>query len=465
MWKKNSLNVKILGFFLLFSILLLVFLWTFQVLFIDSFYRNEKTKDVESVGNYIKTIHKKENAQNLLDEVSFEKEVCIEITDKENFLYSSNFFGKGCMMDGNQKISLIQEFIASERKETFFEFNNPRFNNETLLYAIQLEDEKYAFVNTSIEPIDATVYILEKQLMIVTVIVLILSFIISFFISNHLSRPIITLNNQAKKMANGDFKSKFDDQSNILELNELSSTLNYARDELSKTDELRRDLIANVSHDLKTPLTMIKAYAEMSMDLHQKKPKKQKEDMEIIISETDRLSSLVEDILDLSKMESNTEELQIEEFDIISLTNEILKRYQLYQELENYQFIFDHSKKHITISADKKRIEQVIYNLINNAINYTGEDNKIMISIQEIKNKIHVEITDTGKGIKEEDLPYIWDRYYKNKKKHKRNLIGTGLGLSIVKKILKQHKYGYGVKSKIDQGTTFYFEIPSKKEK
>ena len=162
-------------------------------------------------------------------------------------------------------------------------------------------------------------------------------------------------------------------------------------------------------------------------------------------------------------MQSNIENLNIEEFDLISLSEEILKKYNLYQETENYKFIFNHNEEKIKIAADKKKIQQVIYNLLNNAINYTGEDNTVTLNINKNKDKILVEIIDTGKGIKEEDIPYIWDKYYKNKKKHKRNLIGTGLGLSIVKNILEMHNYKYGVKTKQNEGTNFYFEINEKK--
>ena len=459
MWKnKSSLTTKILGAFLLFSVLILGFLWAFQVLFLDSFYKNEKTYDIQQVGNYIKTIQNKDNFDELIENVSFDKEVCIEITDSDNQLYVTNFFGKGCMMDGEKKLSYLKDFITSDVKEKTYSIHNPRFNNETLLYAIKLDQNRYAFINTSLQPIDSTAYILRKQLVLVTIVVLCLSFIISYFISNYLSKPIVDISRQASRLAEGDFKGEFKSNSNISEIQELSDTLNYAREELGKTDELRRDLVANVSHDLKTPLTMIKAYAEMAMDLHRKKPQKQKEDLEIIVSETDRLSLLVGDILDLSKMESSIEELNIEEFDLVLLVDEILKRYQMYQELENYHFIFNHKDSSVLIHADKKKMEQVIYNLINNAINYTGEDNTVTISILQ-KDLIRVEVSDTGKGIKEEDIPYIWDRYYKNKKKHKRNLIGTGLGLSIVKSILEAHHYTYGVNSKIDHGSTFYFEI------
>ena len=463
MLKKNNLNNQILKYFLIFSISILAFLWAFQVLFLSSFYKNEKTNEIKNVAEKIKENQNKNNFDQIINDLSFDKEVCISITNDEQSLYETSFFGKGCMREERDKLLYMNDFINSNKESKSYEIVNKHFNSDTLLYAVKLDNSKYAFINTSIDPIDSTTKILEKQLIIVTIIVLLLSIIVSYFISKHLSSPIINLNSQAKNIAKGDFSKEFDDKSNILELNELSTTLNYARKELERTEELRRDLMANVSHDLKTPLTMIKAYAEMAIDLHSKNKKKQKEDIEIITSETDRLSLLVEDILELSKMQSNIENLNIEEFDLISLSEEILKKYNLYQETENYKFIFNHNEEKIKIAADKKKIQQVIYNLLNNAINYTGEDNTVTLNINKNKDKILVEIIDTGKGIKEEDIPYIWDKYYKNKKKHKRNLIGTGLGLSIVKNILEMHNYKYGVKTKQNEGTNFYFEINEKK--
>jgi signal transduction histidine kinase len=111
------------------------------------------------------------------------------------------------------------------------------------------------------------------------------------------------------------------------------------------------------------------------------------------------------------------------------------------------------------VSADKQKMMQVIYNLINNAINYTGDDKKVFIKVSKVKKEYLVEIKDTGKGIKKEEIPYIWDKYYKKDKKHQRNVVSTGIGLSIVKEILTKHKFDYGVKSVPKKGTTFYFKI------
>ena len=460
MWKmKNSINHKILNYFLLFSIVILGILWLFQFIFFNSFYKDQKINDIKSVVEKIK----KNQTIDEINEIALDKSICIEIANKNyDVLYASRYFGKGCIEDSSQTNSYKYDFISKNKEEETYEMIHSKYKSKTLVYGLKLNNNNVAFLSTSLEPTEGIISLIRKQLVVITLFSLILSFILAYFISNHISKPIKKISKEAKNLATGNY-NPIKEESNIEEIEELKNTLNYVKNELSRTDELKRDLMANVSHDLKTPLTMIKAYAEMSVDLHSNNQEKQREDINTIIKETDRLTLLVNDILDLSKMESSIDTLEKEEFDIVELTKDILDRYKLYQETENYNFIFNHNKEIIIVFADKKKIEQVIYNLINNAINYTGEDNKVEVNIKENKDNILVEIKDTGKGIKEEDLPYIWDRYYKNKKKHKRNLIGTGLGLNIVKNILETHKFKYGVKTKKEKGTTFYFEIAKTK--
>jgi signal transduction histidine kinase len=304
--------------------------------------------------------------------------------------------------------------------------------------------------------------ILKNQLIIVTIVVLVLSIIIAYFISKKISKPITTLNESAKKLAKREYDVIFSTNDDYDEINELRDTLSYTRDELAKNDELRRDLMANVSHDLKTPLTMIKAYAEMVRDLTYKDKVKRNDNLNIIITETDRLNTLVNDILTLSKLESNIEELKLEDFDIVELIKTIVKHYKIFSLTEDYKFKINKTDE-VIVTADKKKIEQVLYNLINNAINYTGKDKCVYINILDFSKKVRIEIIDTGNGISDENINKIWDKYYKTDKKHRRNTIGTGLGLSIVKNILKAHKFEYGVKSIKNKGTTFYFEIPKNK--
>ena len=459
MLKKNSLRIEILKYFLLFAFIILTILWLIQILLFKPLYKSQKIKDIKEAAKIVKNNQKSNNLEKELNYLAFEKSVCIEIANKNyDVLYSSTYFGKGCISGLEKTYKYKYDFISQNKESETYELVNQEFQNTTLVQALKLNNNQYIFINTPLEPVDSIMSLIQKELLIMTLILYFLSFILAYYISNHISKPIKDINKEAKNLVKGNYNINFNDNSKITEISELANTLNITKQELNKTDELRRDLMANVSHDLKTPLTMIKAYAEIAKDLHLNNKEKQIQDMNTIIDETDRLTILVNDILELSKMESVNEDLNIEEFDLIELIENILKRYSVLQETENYNFIFTHKDKKILIKADLKKLEQVIYNLINNAINYTGEDNKVTIKVTN-KDKVKVEIIDTGKGIKEEDIPYIWDKYYKNKKKHKRNLIGTGLGLSIVKKILEEHHYKYGVTSKINKGTTFYFEI------
>ncbi len=453
---KNSLNIEIWKYLILFSILTLAFLWTFQVLFLNHYYQFVKKKEMKKVALQIEKANSISELKEVINESAYNQNICVELTDAYRSIYTSEYLSLGCLTNST-KNNYKKNFIYSNAKSNTYQVTNSNLKNKTLVYALKLNNNFYAFLNTSLEPIDSTVGILKNQLIYVTIIVLILSFVIAYFISRHIANPIVKINKAANKLAKHDFNVNFESNSQIEEINELAETLNHTKNELEKTEELRKDLMANVSHDLKTPLTMIKAYAEMSRDLNGDIVEKRYKNMNIIIEEVDRLSSLVDDILTLSSMQSEINDLNLSRFDLVELISNILKRYEIYKELENYQFVFSNKKK-IMITADQKKIEQVIYNLVNNAINYTGSDKLVTIKIKQTKEVIRVEVIDTGDGISKEDLPFIWDRYYKNKKKHKRNLVGTGLGLSIVKSILELHHYKYGVISTKGK-TTFYFEI------
>lgn len=428
-----------------------------QILLLNYFYEIYKTNQLNDVVSNLKS------TDNLniykLEDIAYEYGICISVYKDGQLNTISNMYNQGCLIgDSKTGTEYVKSFVESGKTESTTIFNNKRFNNKTLVKALKYNDSVYIFLNSSIQPLDASIKLLKSQFLYISVIIFSISLIIGYFISRLISKPIVDISTEAKKLANGDFNVKFSTDSKIEEIGELASTLELAKNELSKTDELRRDLLANVGHDLKTPLTMIKAYAEMIKDFENMSIQKRNENLNIIIEETDRLNVLVSDILDLSKLQANTYELKIEEFDLDKLIRNVLKKYYILIDSEGYEFIYENEEL-IMVKGDIKRIEQVIYNLINNAINYTGDDKKIYIELVNNKKKVIVKIRDTGKGIKKEDIKYIWNKYYHNEKKHKRNAFGTGLGLSIVKTILDSHNYKYGVDSKVNKGTTFYFEI------
>ena len=454
--KGSKLKYKTLFYLIVFSVFILLLLWESQLLMSRFLYERYQVQDVNKIVRNIKDMDN-EHLVRYLKEVVYLNNVCIEYEKDDETKMFFNDASTGCLLGRNDEdvIDYKEDLLEKSKEIAAVKFKVKEFDTRGVLYKVKVHDG-YVFVFSLLSNVNKNYLTVKNQLIYITVVVIIFAILISLYLSSVITKPILDINNNAKLLAEGNYEVKFD-HCGIKEIDELSDTLNYLESEVSKTDEYRRDLLANVTHDLKTPLTMIKAYAEMVRDITYKDKKKREENLNVIIAEADRLNVLVGDILTLSKLEANYDVLEIETFDLAEEIKEVLTRYDYLKE-EGYNIVAEMPEE-VLVRADKKKISQVIYNLINNAINYTGEDNLVTIKITNNKDDIKVEIIDTGKGIKEEDIPFIWDKYYKNKKKHKRNLIGTGLGLSIVKEILEAHNYKYGVNSVLDKGTTFYFYI------
>ena len=288
-----------------------------------------------------------------------------------------------------------------------------------------------------------------------SLLIIIVSLVVAMIISSSISRPIRRISRSADKLITGDFELEVSPH-DYSEIVVLTDNLNKASAEISKTEKLRKDLLANISHDLRTPLTMIKAYAEMIRDLSGNNPEKREKHLGVIIDETDRLSLLVSDILNLSKLQSGAIEMDKRNIDLSSLLEDIVSRFAM---LDETKIVLD-CEKDIHISADSKQLGQAVYNLIINAINYSGVDT-VTVRLHDIGGgNVRFEVADKGVGISAEDLPYIWERYYKvnRSENYKRTVKGTGLGLSIVKGVFECHGFRYGVESEEGVGTTFWFE-------
>lgn len=455
--KKTSLNLKTLFYLILFSLGIIVFLWVFQVVFLQVSYEHYQIKKMNSLVSQIENTSI-ENMDSTLTTLAYQNEVCILYESNFGTSITYNTMQVGCGLDKNiSSINKIKNSLKEKtNKKNAVKLVHPTFKSKAYLYSINI-DVGYIFVYSSLEDIDSTSIILRGQLIYIMFLVLIFACFIAYFLSKKITKPIINITKKAREMGRGNYDVVFQ-ENGTLEIDELARTLNNACTDIKKIEELRRDLLANVSHDLKTPLTMIKAYAEMVRDISYKDKKKRNKDLNVIIEEADRLNTLVNDLLDMSKLEANSEKLNITKYDLVEQIKTVLTRYDIIKETEEYNFVLELPEK-VMVSADKNKINQVIYNLLNNAINYTGKDKKVTVRVVEKEKSYLVEIIDTGKGIKASDMPYIWDKYYKNEKNHKRNVVGTGIGLSIVRNILEMHDFAYGVKSKKGHGTTFYFEI------
>ncbi len=337
--------------------------------------------------------------------------------------------------------------------------------NEGYVYASRVEllpnATTYLYVVQSLELLQTANSRMNVRMILVSVFVFLLSFAITSAVAGWFTNPITEMTEKARRLARGDFDVDFHGMNYGKEMVELAEALNYARDELSKTDRMQKELIANVSHDFKTPLTMIKGYASMIIEISGEIPEKRNKHAQVIVDEADRLTSLVSDVLDLSKISSGIEALKMSEVDMSAYTEEVLDRFAYLRETKGYKFVIDIEDGLFT-NADEGKIGQVLYNLIGNAVNYTGEDNTVYVSLKKDSDAtFRFSVRDTGKGIKPEEITGIWERYYRSKDNHKRPVQGTGLGLSIVKTILERHRFRFGVDSKVGEGSTFYVIFPS----
>lgn len=443
-------------FILLFNVgIILVLCFTENFIF-SQLYKNYQIKKLNSIVQNFE--NGKQDVYVLAEKLAYNNDVCISVVDNNLVSYSYNNLKPGCML-GKGNISIdkkISGFIKGKSKSEYYRIYNSETKSRDVLYGIKLND-KNIFVYSNLGEFSGIVSVVRGQMIYYVLIIILLAIIVSVFLANKITRPIKSITESAKKIGEGNYNVKFP-KNGILEIDSLSQTLEDVELELSRNEQVKRDLLANVSHDLKTPLTMIKAYAEMIKDISYKDKEKMCEHLDIIIEESDRLTVLVNDILELSKTQENANMYIYEEYDLVKEIKKIIKRYQVMTELEDYKFLLDLPKKAI-IKADKNKINQVIYNLLNNAINYTGDDKVVKIIVKREESSFLVQIVDTGKGIKKDELARIWDKYYKNELLHKRNQVGTGLGLSIVKEILNKHNFSYGVESTLKKGSTFYFRI------
>ncbi len=302
---------------------------------------------------------------------------------------------------------------------------------------------------------------MEIYMLLVGLGAFVIAFLISYSLANKLSGPIREISDTAQKLAGGNYDVQFN-SAQYSEIAKLSGTLNYMKDEIKKSEDFRKELLANVSHDLKTPLTMIKAYASMIKEISGDDPQKREKHLDVIIEEADRLTGLVNDILSTSKITAGLEQLNKKVFNLTELLYGVINKFSYLQETQGFSIMVDVEAELYTL-ADEEQIYQVIYNLVSNAINYTGEDKTVYISLRydAAEKRVKFSVRDTGKGIAEDELAHIWDRYYRSKDSHLRPVKGTGLGLNIVKVILQKHEFNFGVNTKQGEGSTFFVEFPS----
>ncbi len=478
---------KLFGYMMLFLAMLLGLLWLFQVALFPSIYKSVRISEIKSSATELTEGIGLSRAelQSLSELIADDKHVCAMVLDETGAVLASADVMTDCVIHtmSARNVYTLYTLALTNGGENMSSFRLGAFKTlrpsvgsyppygtgvsddggaESIIYTKVVHSASgrdiIIILNATVSPVASTVRTLQTELLIITALMVLLAAVLSLVLARRLGAPIVKINNSAKELARGKYDTEFD-AGTYREIAELSDTLTYAAAELSKTGALQRELIANISHDLRTPLTMITGYAEAMRDIPGENTP---ENVQIIIDEAKRLSSLVNDVLDISKLQAGTVELTKSEFNLTQTVREVIGRFSKFTEQDGWIIEFNHDCE-VVVEADRARILQVVYNFINNAITHSDGE-RIVTVTQRIteydgKRSVRIEVADRGEGILPEAIPNIWDRYYKVDKLHRRAATGSGLGLSIVKSILDLHGSKYGVESEIGKGSTFWFEL------
>ena len=463
----RSIKFKTWLYFILFTGFLMIVLWFLQVLFLNNFYEVMKVSQTEKVVKNIKTSYVSSSYKDFIKKTE-------KISDSNDiYIYISSFDGDTMYFKPSgdntssryslEQINTVNQRLFSEQKTYItLRIKGQDDSKITLACGIILTGKDktplIVYVFSPLWPVSSTIQILTNQLVYVTFIALALACLISFYLSVRITRPIRKISNSAERLAGGEYGIVFKG-GHYTEINNLADTLTRASIELEKSDMMQKDLIANVSHDLRTPLTMIKSYAEMIKDISGNNPEKREAHLNVIIEETDRLNTLVGDLLTISRMQSGKMTLNPGSFNITDAANSILNTYRIMEDSEGYHFELNSPARFI-VNGDEDKIKQVISNLVTNAMKFCGEDKTVIVTLKKRGRMVLCRVEDHGIGIAPSELGHVWERYYKSSSNMVRSAEGSGLGLSIVKEILTLHKVDFGVDSTVGQGTTFWFELP-----
>ena len=488
--RSKSLNLRLLlfvsiAFFVIFA---LIAVWLVQVRLLGFFFKVAKKNDLERVADAIENNLNDPSLDTIAYQYAVDYGVCVrlmQVTGSVAYEKITVDVVEDCVLHhiSDEYVSKLYygaknsengEYSEEKTRAELYEagvyypqysFSPDKIDNEgegmqtsNTIFVRLIRDgsgrEYVLMLDAEMTPMGAVYNVLSGQFMLIATSLLLGALVLAFMLSKLISAPIERMNKSAKELARGRYDVDFSSYG-FRETHELAQTLNYAASELSKTDRLQKELIANISHDLRTPLTMITGYSEVMRDIPGENTP---ENVQVIIDESKRLSELVTALLDLSRLQAGAGEPEISRFDLTAAVKDAMSRYSKLTEHYGYRIEF-YADRSVMVSADRSMLLQVLYNLLNNAINYIGEDKLVIVDQTVRENVVRISVTDHGVGIAPDQLPYIWDRYYKVDKVHRRATVGTGIGLSIVKGVLEAHGASYGVESTPGEGSSFWFEI------
>ena len=468
-WDPNSIRAVSLMYFMVFAAVILLMVWFMQSFFMNTYYERMMAQEAQTtankLGNYYST--NKDNFDEYARKAADRNGLYIRLeTADSTSEYGNSGLSQGDLPHYQFEISDAKDKLAKSSLGKISLTVTEKGNKASrLVYATYLgnrDDGNILYMIAPLYPVESTISILRSQLLYITFITLMIASMLAIIMSTWLSLPIASITKSAVQLSNGNYNVTFNGGI-FTETNELARTLNKASYEMQKTDSYQRDLIANVSHDLKTPLTMIKSYAEMINDISGDNPEKRAEHLAVIIAEADRLNKLVSDMLSASRLQSNSAELNMTKFDIVKAATEVEETFEVLNQQEGYNISFNKCKT-AYVYGDYDKLKQVMANLISNAIKYCGKDKYVRIELKKVGRNVRFDVIDHGDGIAAEEISHVWERYYRTSANRNRNIEGTGLGLSIVKGILSLHNANYGVESEEGKGSDFWFELATVKK-
>ncbi len=454
---------------------------------LENFYIYSKTATIKQVYQKVNDYYNTENTnvdlETELKKIAYKNNFDILIkTDTNLIIFTSDreFLSSTYILKDINEIK--SKSIEENETKINVKVTTDEVNNVSYMFLTGILDNGYVlYIRMPISPIEESVKISNTVLLMIGGITLVVAGIIASFISRKFTNPILQLNDIANKMAKLDFSKKYRITDTEDEINELGRSINTMSDKLeatikelqknnielekdieekSKIDEMRKQFISDVSHELKTPIALIQGYAEGLIENVNSDEESRKFYAEVILDETNKMDKLVKQLLELMKLEYGKREFDNEKFNINELINEVLRKCSVMINEKNIKVYFE-NKEPIYVYADEFYMDQIITNYLTNAIKHAEEvekETKIEIKVEKVSNKIRVSVFNTGENIPEEDLQRIWGRFYKLDSSRNRQDGGSGIGLALVKAIMNNYQNEYGVENK-KNGVEFYFDM------
>jgi len=403
-----------------------------------------------------------------MNQINFEIQVLDKYLDASTWIVDKE--GKIIIVSGEDNKCFIGQSILHKALEKVYEKEVVRiesgfeqFFNEPVLsigYPILLNNnvQRALFIHT---PMPEVMQIIEEVRFIflkVLGLFSLIAFLGTYILSLYITMPIKQMNQAAKVIAGGDFERRIDLENRSDEIGQLASSFNNMAEELDKLEEMRTLFIANISHDLRTPLTSVKGFIQAIMD-GTIPPESQNQYLQIVLNEAERMNKMTNDILDLTKVESSIKHLEKESFDFNILIKEALIHFEPMSRDRNIHVEVVLAEEETWVSADREQMIRVLHNLLENAFKFVEDKGLILVETTYNGDKVHVAISNSGGFIPKEDIPYIWDRFHKVDRSRGKDKIGTGLGLAIVKGIMRHHQEEIWVVSEEEKLTTFIFSL------